>query len=695
MKNYWSKNKKSLLWCIIALVVIFVTSMTQMLIQSAGGSIEVSDLRNATNTGVIAQRATYEDEEGKLVETTVDTTVKGEVVSGILFKPKKATAENKVPGIVLTHGYLNNREMQLPFTIELARRGYVVLTIDRQGHGNYEMSDTDFTKGLYESTKYMYNLDYVDKTKIGISGHSMGGATTASVLSKDNYTVPVGTAKKDGKTMTTYGLGIVKAGLIQAWSTFMGASPTTSVGMLKANDDEFFYSSTDSDGNKTLPRQFLNSVTAANFVGIPVVKGQKIDIQNKAAYVNGEIKEVELGTSLADQYGAFRAIYEADEIHPLNHWSIPSTANLVQFFYDAFGTPNGSKVIGLGNQVWWVKEGFSFLGMLALLSLIFPVVSLMLTIPFFASLTKRRKVTEEADGRLLVSYTEVTPELIEGEKKPIKKWYQWVMYFAPAVIVTLVAGFSIHKFCTGLGDRIFPNTPYFPQDTTNVVAIWTLFCGVFAALIVLLAYGVNTLINKIKAAKGFEADPVDNPFETARISSGKNAVKTFVLAFLIVFILYLIVFINWAMFVVDFRLWTLDIKVFNVPEMLPTAFRYFIFFGIYYILAGIANQTYRAKNLPEWATIAINAFFNVFGISLVIIIQYGVFKSTGVLWQPDMSLSYIVLFPIVPILIMATVISRILYKKTGNIWLGSLINGMLFTMMTVANTASSNFPYIL
>lgn len=676
------------------MVVIFVTSLTQMLIQSAGGSIEVTDLRNAQNTGTIQQRATYvEGTETK--ETTIETTVEGEVVSGILFKPKNATPENKVPGIVLTHGYLNNREMQLPFAIELARRGFVVMTIDRQGHGNYEMSDTDYTKGLYESTKYMYNLDYVDKTKIGISGHSMGGATTATVLMKDNYTMPVGEVKKNGITYTTYGLGIVKAGLIQAWSYFMGASPTTSVGMLKANDDEFFYQSTDADGNPTIAREFLNSVTAANFVGIPYYAGQKIEVQNKAAYVNGEIKTVELGTSLADQYGAFRAIYEADEIHPLNHFSIPSTANLIQFFYDAFGTPSGAKVKGLNNQVWWVKEGFSFIGMLALLSLIFPVVSLLLTVPFFASLTKRRRVLEEADGRLLVSYTDVTPELIEGEKKPIKKWYQWVMYFVPAVICTLFAGFSIHKFFTEYGDRWFPNTPYFPQDTTNNVAFWSVACGLFALLIILLAYGVNTLINKIKAVKGFETDPLNNPFETARISSGKNAIKTFVLAFLVVFFLYLIVFINWAMFVVDFRLWTLDIKVFNIPEMVPTAFRYFLFFGLYYVCAGIANQTYRAKNLPEWATIAINAFFNVFGISLVIIIQYACFKGTGVLWQSDMALSYIVLFPIVPILIFATVISRILYKKTGNIWLGSLINGMLFTMMTVANTASSGFPYIM
>ena len=150
----------------------------------------------------------------------------------------------------------------------------------------------------------------------------------------------------------------------------------------------------------------------------------------------------------------------------------------------------------------------------------------------------------------------------------------------------------------------------------------------------------------------------------------------------------------WAIFTVDFRIWTFAIKVFNVPEMVPTAMRYLIFFAIFYLLNGIANQTYRVKNLPEWATIAINAFFNIFGIALVITIQYATFKATGEMWQSELNLGYIVLFPILPILIIATIISRILYKKTGNIYLGSLMNAILFTMITVSGTAAS-FSYVM
>ena len=201
MRKYLLEHKKTLLCLIIGLLVIIVTSLCGSLTQSAGGTIAVTDLRNETNTGYITQEV-YNEETGET--TTKETKVAGKVVSGILFKPKAATADNPLPGVVLTHGYLNNRELQLPFAIELARRGFVVLTVDREGHGNYpNTGDTGAmmaTNGLYDSAKYLYNLDYVDKDKIGISGHSMGGYTTAATLMSDNA--------------DTGGLGIISAGLI-------------------------------------------------------------------------------------------------------------------------------------------------------------------------------------------------------------------------------------------------------------------------------------------------------------------------------------------------------------------------------------------------------------------------------------------------------------------------------------------------
>lgn len=44
---------------------------------------------------------------------------------------------------------------------------------------------------------------------------------------------------------------------------------------------------------------------------------------------------------------------------------------------------------------------------------------------------------------------------------------------------------------------------------------------------------------------------------------------------------------------------------------------------------------------------------------------------------------------IIPTLAVAAVINVKLYRSTGNIWLGGLVNTILITLMTVANTSFS------
>ena len=58
--------------------------------------------------------------------------------SGLLYVPSSATAAKPAPAVLASHGYINTREMQSPFAIELARRGFVVLAMDMTGHGYSE-----------------------------------------------------------------------------------------------------------------------------------------------------------------------------------------------------------------------------------------------------------------------------------------------------------------------------------------------------------------------------------------------------------------------------------------------------------------------------------------------------------------------------------------------------------------------------
>src|ERR1700686_5500259 len=60
---------------------------------------------------------------------------KGDTMSALLYIPANATAQTPAPGILAVHGYINSREHQDGFAIEFARRGYVVLALDKTGHG--------------------------------------------------------------------------------------------------------------------------------------------------------------------------------------------------------------------------------------------------------------------------------------------------------------------------------------------------------------------------------------------------------------------------------------------------------------------------------------------------------------------------------------------------------------------------------
>ena len=669
--SYFAKNKVAVIFLIVCILVIFLSSFIASAIQSNGWSIEVTDLRDAENEGTAISL------------TGEETEINGRVVSGILFKPKDATADNPLPAVVLTHGYLNNREMQLQNAIELARRGFVVLTVDREGHGNYENSGEQSammaTSGLYDSVKYLYNMDYVDKDKIGISGHSMGGMTTALTLSQDRQ------------------LGLVSAGLIQAWSSFMGAGADVDVGMLKAQDDEFFFTTNEGEDG-TISREYLSTRAAKTFIGNTELEG---DVVSGAIYVNGQAVET---TGGQETEGAFRVVYEISGVHPQNHCSVEGANAVVNFFYNAFGTPNGYEYISEGNQVWWVKEAFSLIGMIGFFALIFPLVSLLLTTPVFRSLrVAKQQVVEETvvvTDETGAEQTMVCQKLVwDGaniplQPKPLKGVQKNISYWLAAIGIMLFSGFSIHSICTEYGSKWFPNTQLYPQDTTNWVAMWAVCSALFSLAVILFFWLANTVVNKIRYGDNY-LEYQENPFAAGKIATGLGGLlKTFVLALLVLGILMAVLYTNWAIWTVDFRIWTLAVKVFDMGVLLPTIVRYGVFFGIFFIVSALFNETYRASNIPEWASTLINVFFNFFGVLLVIAIQYGEFTSTGVMWQPDMNLGYIVLFPMVPILAIATVISRRMTAKTGNMWLGAFINTLLFTLITCSNTASS-FAYIM
>jgi hypothetical protein len=84
------------------------------------------------------------------------------------------------------HGYQNDKDTQAPYSIELARRGFVVLATDGLGHAdsgggfNFGMffGNPPAAMGTGAGYEYLRSLPFVDANKMGSTGHSMGGVTS-------------------------------------------------------------------------------------------------------------------------------------------------------------------------------------------------------------------------------------------------------------------------------------------------------------------------------------------------------------------------------------------------------------------------------------------------------------------------------------------------------------------------------------
>jgi pimeloyl-ACP methyl ester carboxylesterase len=123
---------------------------------------------------------------GSVVVTEVDfQAADGSNIHSTLQRPTYATDSNPLPGVVVIHGVHQNKEWLMAFGIELARRGFVVLTIDANGHGN---SDTGSGSGT-AALEYIASRTFVDDTQIGFVGHSMGGGIAWAALNESSVEV--------------------------------------------------------------------------------------------------------------------------------------------------------------------------------------------------------------------------------------------------------------------------------------------------------------------------------------------------------------------------------------------------------------------------------------------------------------------------------------------------------------------------
>lgn len=642
---------------LIALVLCFGSMIIAALLQSAGGRVEVSTLRIGVGNG-------------KIIEV-------------LLFRPKNATAENPAPLVITMHGSYNNKEMQDANTIELARRGIVVINMDALGHGNSSLIQDPFTDyframapyankdyidpdttpsdGMSQVLNWAYHsLNYIDKNRIGIMGHSMGAALAHSTMMHDIVQHYTGNGPRKVFAVLDVGSNIPVENYgkpDQVFSTNFVYDPdgtkgnsddvilpyAVNWGICASAYDEFAFKFSD----QRLAINFPKSESIRRFVNMldnqRLEAGQEVELERfYSGPINGSGNYV-------------RVLYQPQEIHPYNHFSKVATAATIDFFSRVFGgLPNE---IVKSNQIWKLKEYLNCAGLIGFFVFAAAFALMMLELPFFASL--------KVQGR---AFSAPAPKNIQGK----------IIYWAGIAIGAALPPLLLYRVQGWVGAfGYFPRLPLYGNK------IWPfpspLEIGVWAAVISMLTviiFFISRLVILGKDGRLFDIQGIK--------ISGINMWKTVLLAAATVIAAYSLVFFARYYFAADFRIWTFAIKAFN-PDRLLVALRYIVLFAVFYVgNALVQNCGNCIEGQKEWLNILICSVANIIGISMLQIIQYTTLFSKGTM--PFNAMRTLNVWTLIPILIIATIIARLLYKKTGNIYLGAFINTILFSIIPVANT---------
>lgn len=557
-----------------------------------------------------------------------------------LYVPDTATVENPAPAIVCSHGNYNNKEMQDANFVELARRGYVVLTIDQPNHGNSDsLEGSDFQTifcGQYQGALIMSRLPYVDKTRIGITGHSAGGRSSNFAMNEDN--------QNETPIISAVLLNCADATYVDGDGNFSNAAyGSRDVGIISAQYDEFFHYVYADGVAKPIhfAPYFMNTANAQSFLYFGE-DPSGLEAREADTLYHQEI----------DGEDAVRVIYRPDIIHPWSHFSAKSTAATIEFFEEVFGAPNP---IASSNQVWQWKEAFNGIGLVGMALFIVSFTILMVYTPYFSELRAAEPVA---------------PAVVTDKKG--KVWF-WLSLLAGAVFSSLV---------------FFPLVVWGDSKQTLVLqpesfglACWSMACGLFSILSMFVYYKFYGKKN------GFDlvARGVKMPW--------KKFGKTVLLAVIVAVLTYSWVFFADYFFKSDFRFWTLAAKAFEADKVGVAAFPYLPMFLLFYVPASVAANSFNYNNIGGK-----KSFFNTLIVALFVAapalvipwIQYAYYFATDIMlfWGPvnRLQMYTLWLFPIVIILMAATFISRAIYKKTCNPYLAGITNGIIVTIITCVNT---------
>ena len=606
------KTNKFFFFC---LTIIFISSFLASLIQSDFGKVSVELKKLKTDDG---QTLVYD-----------------------LYRPKFSNSENKVPFIIVVPGFQRSKEALSNIAIELSRRGMAVALIDPYAQGMSSSSTSRIAAttqgyGMFALVEYAHggNFPFVDVSKIGSTGHSMGG--NAAIRGADYFGKEAIRKDEASKLHSVY-----VSGYVLTLRDEILKDARSNMGISYALYDEGAF------------RNELKGWDAGNMEIAP----ESLRVINNVLSDQKKIDKVELGKYYGNKNDrSLRVVFNEKLLHPFQPYNKEATTNQLNYFETVLGFPNK---INSSNQIWQFKEFFTLINMVVSLFMLIPLTQLFLKFKYFKPLVKS------------------VPKALPRQSKKGKIIF-WIIFFISATIacVSFIPMVDLAKilFVDAANREL---TWFFPQRMNNSVMLWAALNGSIGLIIFILSYYFFGRHEGIQTSSwGLNISLYDFG-------------KTIQLGLLVFLSYYLILFFIYYLFHIDYRFWFMGVRIFQ-PEMILVLFMYFPLFFIFFFSNSLRiNGSMRFEGQAEWKSRLIGGLANSLGLIFIIIIQYSVFASTGtVFWSSNSTdwLSVNLLFGIVPMMFVLPYFNRIFFQMTGRVYLGPIITCLIFIMILSTNT---------
>jgi hypothetical protein len=585
----------------IYLFVVIIASWVASGIQSVGGSVQVRSINIPTQNG--------------------------QWLVADLFKPSSATAASPAPLIAVVPGFQRSKEALSNIALELARRGFVTVSIDPYAQGSSSASLSRFAAttegyGLFALVDYVAsseNLNYVDRSRIGATGHSAGG--NAAIRGANHFGREAQRTGQPSKLDSVY-----VSGYVLTLTDEVLSDVRSNVGVAYAFYDEGAYRNELGDGDMRTAPEALRAVNS----GLP--EGEQVSV-------------VDLGRYYGDKEArTLRVVHNERILHPFQPYMAEATANQIEYFQNVF---DWDSELSAYDQVWQWKELLGVVALIAALAAVVPMGQLLLQAPPFAALVK--SVPEplpppRGKGRLIF----------------------WTIF----VVAAVIACFSYIPMAE-LSQKIFVAastrqlTWFFPQRMNNAVMLWAVLNGALGFLMFWLAYRFFGRANGV------------TPAQWGIATTLSELGRTLVLAILLFFCFFFVLFTVYYFLHVDYRFLFMGVRVFQ-PELLLLLAMYTPFFFVFFLSNSLRiNAGMRFAGQPEWRNMLLGGVANSLGLLLIVIVQYVTFAATGTVYWTDGWLYVNLLFGVVPMMFVLPYFNRYFYRMTGRIYLGPMVTFFL------------------